>query len=79
MTSASRQQSAIRGSTLPPTGLAAQNLELIAQHHQLDVLHIRATTAPNTSAQQSPNAQVEQRVDLPAEPRTLRREKARPE
>jgi hypothetical protein len=68
-----------RGSKLRPTGLAAQNLELMAQHHQLDVLHIRATTAPNKEAQQSPNAQGEQRDEHAAEPRRLRRETTRPE
>jgi len=31
----------------------AQNLELVAEHHQLDVLHIRATATADEQAKQA--------------------------
>jgi hypothetical protein len=39
--------------------LTAQNLELMAEHQQLDVLDIRATAAPNKQAEQSPNSELQ--------------------
>jgi hypothetical protein len=59
MTSRSGEQGPIRGLEPRPPNLAAQNLKLVPQHHQLDVLDIRATATPNEQAEQSPNRQVE--------------------
>jgi hypothetical protein len=44
-----------------PHDLAAQDLELVAQHQQLDVFHTQATTATNKRAEQRPHDEVEKR------------------
>ena len=36
--------------------LAAQDLELVAQHQRLDVLHVQAAAATNKRTQQRPKA-----------------------
>jgi hypothetical protein len=43
-----------------PRDLAAQNIELVAQHQQLHVLDVQATTTPNQCAQQSPEREAEE-------------------
>jgi hypothetical protein len=72
MASGSRKQRAIRVSKLRPTRLAAQKLELVAEHHQLDVLHIRATATADEQATQSPNSEVEKRKEHVTDPRRPR-------
>jgi len=62
----SGKQSAIGAVELGPPDLAAQNLELMAEHQQLDVLDIRATAAANKQAEQSPNSDVEEGEEHPA-------------
>jgi hypothetical protein len=51
-----------------PRDLAAQNLELVAEHEQLDGLHIQTTTATNKRAKQSANSKAEEREDHAADP-----------
>ena len=45
-----REQGTISGAKLWARDLAAQNLELVAQHEQLDVLYIQATATANECA-----------------------------
>jgi hypothetical protein len=56
-----RKQRAINAAKLRPRDLATQNLELVAQHHELDVLCVRATATPNERSQQGPERKVEKR------------------
>ena len=58
--SGSGKQRAIGALELGPPNLAAQHLELVAEHQQLDVLDIRATAAANKQTEQSPNSEVEE-------------------
>jgi hypothetical protein len=68
MTGGSGQQGTVSGTKRRPTDLAPENLELVAEHHQLDVLHIQATAAANEQAEQSPNSTVEEGADHAADP-----------
>src|SRR6266542_1544947 len=63
-----RKKRPISRSELRPRDLAAQNLEFVVEHEQLDVLHIQTTTATNKRAKQSPNSKVEEREDHAADP-----------
>jgi hypothetical protein len=74
----SGEQGAISWTKLRPTNLAAQNLELVPQHHQLDVLHTRATTAANKQSDQSPDSKVEEGEEHAVDPLSPRRRKTRP-
>jgi hypothetical protein len=53
--------------------LAAQDLELVAQHQQLDVFHMQAPTATNKRAEQRPYGEVEKRESHAADPPSPRR------
>jgi hypothetical protein len=64
VTSRSRQQRLIRHPELRPRDLSAQDLELVAQHRQLDIVHAKATTATNKRTQQSPNGEVDEGAPL---------------
>jgi hypothetical protein len=63
-----RKKCPISRSQLRPRDLAAQNLEFVAEHEQLDVLHIQTTTATHKRAKQSPNRKAEKREDHAADP-----------
>jgi hypothetical protein len=54
------QQRPIRRAELRPRDLPAQDLELVAQHKQLDVLHVQAAAATNKRAKKSPHDEVEE-------------------
>ena len=56
-----RKQSPINRPELRPHDLPPQDLELVAQHQQLDVFHMQAPTATNKRAEQSPHSEVEKR------------------
>ncbi len=58
-----RQQGSISCAKLRPRHLAAENLELVTQHEQLDVFHMKAAAAPNERTKQSPNSKVDERED----------------
>ncbi len=51
----------------------------MAQHDQLDVLDLRATTAAHNRAEQSSNGEIDQLEEDATDARSARREKARPE
>jgi hypothetical protein len=70
-----REQRAINGPQLWPTDLAAQNLELVPQHHQLDVLHARATTAADEQTKQRSDSEVEEGEEHAADPPSPRQRK----
>src|SRR5216683_7354497 len=55
------KQSSIRHSEVRPHDLAAQDLELVAQHQQLEVFHMQTPTAPNKRPEQSPHGEIEKR------------------
>jgi hypothetical protein len=59
--------------------LAAQNVELVAQHQQLDVLQVQPTATPNERTEQSPEREVEEGEDHAADPPTPRPEATRRE
>jgi hypothetical protein len=49
------QQGPISHAELRPRDLPAQDLELVAQHQQLDVFHVQTAAATNKRAKQSPH------------------------
>jgi hypothetical protein len=63
---AAAKQSAIGAPKPRPPGLAAQNLEFMAKHKQLDLLQVRATATTDKQAEQSPNSEVQKREEHPA-------------
>jgi hypothetical protein len=78
-----RQQGAINRPEFRPYDLSAQDLELVAQHQQLDVFHTEASTATNKRAEHRPHSEVEKReshaVDPPSpRPKERRHEYWRP-
>ncbi len=56
----SGEQGAISRPKLRPPNLTTENLELVTDHHQLDVLHIRTATTANKQAEQSPNSEIKE-------------------
>jgi hypothetical protein len=74
----SGEQGAISGPKPRPTNLAAQKLELVAEHQQLDVFHIGAAATANNQAEQSPKSEVEEGEDDAADPPSLRRRRRDP-
>ncbi len=54
-----REQRTIGGAELRPLDLAAQHLELVAQHRDLDVLGALASEAPEQHTDESPRHEVE--------------------
>jgi hypothetical protein len=71
------KQSPINRPEFRPHDLSAQDLELVAQHQQLDVFHMQAPTATNKRAEQSPQSEVEEgeshAADTPSPRPTKRR------
>jgi hypothetical protein len=55
MAGRSGQHGPIRGGELRLRDLPAQDLELVAQHQQLDVFHVQAAAATNKRAEQTPD------------------------
>jgi hypothetical protein len=51
------QQSPVSNPELRPRNLAAEDLELVPKHEQLDIFHVQAAPATNKRAQQSPNGE----------------------
>jgi hypothetical protein len=74
-----REQRPIRPVQVRPPNLAAQNLELVTQHQQLDILQIQAAATPNKCAKQSPKREVKEGEDHAADPPTPRPEGRRHE
>ena len=68
MAGRSGKQGAISRPKLRPPNLTTQNLELVTDHHQLDVLHIRTATTANKQAEQSPNSEIEEGEEHAADP-----------
>jgi hypothetical protein len=62
------EKGSIRRSELRPRNLAAQNLEFVPQHEQLDVLRVQAVPTPDERAEQSPERKVEEEEDHAADP-----------
>ena len=60
MANGGREQRTISRLERRPANLTVQDIELVAEDHQLDVLDICATTAANKRAEQSPKSEVEQ-------------------
>src|SRR5436190_681365 len=78
-----RQQCPINRPEFWSHDLPAQDLELVAQHQQLDVFHMQSPTATNKRAEQRPHGKVEKRenhaADTPSpRPTELRHEYWRP-
>jgi hypothetical protein len=79
MASCGRQQGAINRPEFRPHDLPAQDLQLVAQHQQLNVLHMQAATATNKRAEQRPHSEVEKRESHAADPPSPRPTKRRHE
>jgi hypothetical protein len=62
------QQGPIRRSELRPRHLPTQDLELVAQHQQLDVFHVQTAAATNKRAKHSPHSEVEEGEGHAADP-----------
>src|SRR6266511_332485 len=77
VTSDGRQQGSISCATLLPRNLAAENLELVTQHKQLDVFHLQAAAAPNERTKQSPNSEVDEGEDHAPDPPSPRAKERR--
>jgi hypothetical protein len=59
MTGSCREQGPISRPELRPRDLAAEKLELMAQHKQLDVLDMQAAAATDKRTKQGPESEVE--------------------
>ena len=57
----SRKQGSINHPEFRPRDLPAQDLELVAQHQQLDVFHMQATTATKERTEESAHDEVKER------------------
>jgi len=55
------KQSSISAAELRPSYLPAQHLELVPEHEQLHILHIRTAPATNKQTKQSPHREIKQR------------------
>ena len=51
-----------------PRDLAAENLELVPQHQQLNVFHMQPAAATNQRTEQGPKSEIEERKDHAADP-----------
>ena len=60
MTRCGCKQSPINRPEFRPHELPAQDLELVAQHQQLEVFHMQAATARNERTEQSAHSEVEE-------------------
>jgi hypothetical protein len=72
-----RQQRPISRGKLRPRGLPAQDLELVAQHQQLNVFHIQTATATHKRTEQSPHGEIEEGEGHAADPPSPRARKGR--
>jgi hypothetical protein len=63
-----RQQRPINHPELRSHDLPAQDLELVAQHQQLDVFHMQTPTATHKRAEQSPHYEIEEGKGHAADP-----------
>jgi hypothetical protein len=68
MNSRRGQQRSIWHPELRPSNLAAQNLEFVPQHQQLNVLHVQAAAAPNKRRQQGPKSDIHEGEGHGADP-----------
>ena len=68
MNGRSSKQRSISHIELRPHNLAAQDLELMPQHQQLNVLHVQAAATPNKRRQQRPEREVEKGEGHAADP-----------
>jgi hypothetical protein len=68
VTRSCRKQRPVHRPELRPLDLTTQNLELVPQHHQLDILYTQPTPAPNERAEQSSNGDIEEREDHATDP-----------
>jgi hypothetical protein len=68
VTSDGRQQRSISCAKLRPRDLAAENLELVTQHQQLEVFHMQAAAATNQRTEQGPKSEIEEGEDHVANP-----------
>jgi hypothetical protein len=59
------QQRPVNDPQLRAHDLAAQDLELVAQHQQLDVLDVQAAAATQERAQQRPHRKVRNETTMP--------------
>lgn len=57
------EQGSISRPELRPRDLAAEKLELVAQHEQLDVLYMQAAAATDKRTKQGPESEVEKGED----------------
>src|SRR5262245_46205088 len=69
-----RQQGSISCADLRPRHLAAENLELVPQHQQLDVFHMQSAAATNQCTEQSPKSEVNEGEDHATDPPSPPRE-----
>src|SRR6266540_1823004 len=72
VTGSCREQGPIGRPELRPRDLAAEKLELVAQHEQLDVLYVQAAAATDKRTKQGPKSEVkkgENHVLDPSSPR----------
>jgi uncharacterized protein YdhG (YjbR/CyaY superfamily) len=66
------QQRPINRAELRPRDLPTQDLELVAQHQQLDVFHMQPATAANERTEQSPHSEVDEGEGHAGDPPSLR-------
>jgi hypothetical protein len=71
------QQCSIRHSEPRPSNLAAESLELVPQHQQLNVLHVQAAATPNKRRRERPKREVEEGEGHAADPPNLRAQEQR--
>jgi hypothetical protein len=65
VTRSGRKQSAIGVPEFGPPDLAAQYIELMAEHQQLDILDIRAAATTDEQPEQSSDSEIQQREEHP--------------
>ena len=66
MATGAGKQRAVSVPELRPPDLAAQHLDLMAEHQQLNILQVRATATTDEQPEQSPDREVQQRDEHPA-------------
>ncbi|MGZ4273095.1 MAG: hypothetical protein ACXVR1_11545 [Solirubrobacteraceae bacterium] len=69
-----REQGTISGAKLWARHLAAQNVQLVTQHQQLEVLDIQTTATANEHSHQRPERDVQERESHIADPARTRRQ-----
>jgi len=71
-----RQQRPITIRSFGPHDLPAQDLELVAQHQQLNVFHMQTPTATHKRAEQSPHHEIKEGKGHAADPPNPRAKKS---